>query len=294
MFSEHKHRFLCLYILLTAVTLFTIPDISRGESSDAYSFLTIAYGQDSNDGSNAYLVADFSSATGPRALLVSGRSKSVSSNTTITTSTFIAGLYNNPGSRFEFGLDYRYWGNESEINTDTYRLTLGWRADDFSIRILPQYRPITLYTTGLFAIRRRPTIEIDSTGLGLEFDYYGLAPLYISLSYLKNEYDGDVSRLATEKFVRFIFSPDTLDLASGFEKDRVSVDAGLDFKIFSPGLEWLRSRSAVDGAEVIVKSVYLITRLSRSWTLDLRLGIQELSVTADKLKIASAGLSYYW
>jgi len=294
MFFEHKHRFLCLYILLTTFTLLTIPDISRGESFDAYSFVTIEYGSDSNEGNYTYLTADLSSATGPRALLAAGRSKSVSSNTTITTSTFIAGLYNNPGSRFEFGIDYRYWGNESEINTNTYRLTLGWRADNFSIRILPQYRPITLYTTGLFAIRRRPTIEVDSTGLGLEFDYYGLSPLNLSLGYLKNKYDGDVSRLATGKFVRFIFSPDTLDLASGFEKDRVYVDAGFSFKIFNPGLEWLRSRSAVDGAEVIVKSVYLITRLSSSWTLDLRLGIQELSVSADKLKIASAGLSYYW
>jgi hypothetical protein len=290
---EHKHRFLCLYILLTAFTLFTIPNISRGEFSDAYSFLTVEYGQDNNDGSNTYLAADLASATGPRALLVAGRSKSVSGNTTITTSTFIAGVYNNPGSRFEFGFDYRYWGNESEINTDTYRLTLGWHADDFSIRLLPQYRPITLYTTKRFAIRRRSTIEVDSTGLGLEFDYYGLPPLNLSLGYLKNEYDRNI-RLVKGKFVRFRFSPGTLDLASGFEKDRVYVDAGLGFKIFNPGLEWLRSRSAVDGAEIIVKSVYLITRLSRSWTLDLRLGIQELSITADKLKIASAGLSYYW
>lgn len=279
---------------LAAVFLNSYCSIVSAAPGKTWSTLTVETGWDSEAGSDYYIEADLSSETGPQLLLAADSSVSATSTSETTTNSYLMGLYNNPAKALEFGVDYEYWGNSDELVTNTVRATLGWHRDNLSIRLRPQYRNITLYTRQLAMMNRRLSVDTSSTGLGIQFRYYRMSPLILSVGHLRNHYDANLSGLATGLLPRYIFSPTTLDLAYGFERDRSYVDISVDFKYAKPGVEWWQSRSAVDNSEVTVYTAYASKRLSKSWKMRLEAGRETSGNTTDDIAIAGLGFSYLW
>ena len=102
------------------------------------------------------------------------------------------------------------------------------------------------------------------------------------------------SRLAEDFRAILIFSPETLDLASGLDKNRFTLGAGYFLATGEIGAQWSRSQSALDGNHATVITLYGSRDLSRAWRVDLSGGGQSVDYDDEQILFANLGIAYRW
>lgn len=257
------------------------------------SVASIETGVDSEGGVDYFADLDLAVIAGHRLVATAGRSHSPSDLADIDTWSLLLGVESNPLRTISGGLEYAYWGDAGELTVDALRASLAYNAPDWRLKVSPQYRAITLETTGTTP-RRRSDFDVDSMGLALAIRYHGIRHWFFSAGYRIYGYSRDVGALTNNRRAIFIFSPATLELASSFEDSRLSLGAGHAFASSTLSIEWLRSRSAVDNEVINIASLLGSLDVSRDITLRLRIGGQENPVDSDIIIFSDLAVSYRW
>ena len=206
--------------------------------------------------------------------------------TVLDTKTKQISISSDPLNDSSVSLSYSDWGQEGEINISTIAIGFVRNLGDWSFSLSPKSRKIELRT--LFAFR--PVINLDSSGVDLGVVYYGKG-WSMGLDYSKNNYSRDVSILATDPRLVLIFSPATLDHASGVEKNRTSADITYLLKWGSIGADHSRSISAVDDSVSTSTALSIHYKVNRSWSVRLRGGQTDNSFSTQTTNFSSLSLN---
>jgi len=213
--------------------------------------------------------------------------------TSTDTRSYLLGVSSNPINDFFIGGEYGYWGRNGELTINSLAGVMGLNFSDWSVSLLPQLRAIKLYTIGRLA-SRIPQINIGSPGYGVNATYYGFADWIFSAGYFLNYYSENLRRLADSPLIIYIFSPSTLQLASGFEKSGLTFDATYILNHGTIGVDLLRSRSAIDNSVSNVIATSASWDLFSAWQLQLRIGAQGVSYDDSIISFAGLAVSYRW
>lgn len=255
--------------------------------------LEVISGDDSSHNSNLDVSLDI--PAGGSVYGSYGQSK-LSGTVDLDTTEYSLGVETDSLAEVGVGIEGSYWGQSGSLEIISKQLNLNINPIDWALSISPRIRNIFIYTTQLF-VRLPESIDVESRGIEFSADYYGFMPWTVGASWLSNEYDKDISRLADNSSVLLLLalSPSTLHLASGFESHSGTLRIGYDFNWGNIEVEGSRSESAVDGSIANYRGVTLYWPKNKDWQLYLGYGKQTLeSSSSDDVALTRAGLTWNW
>jgi hypothetical protein len=135
-------------------------------------------------------------------------------------------------------------------------------------------------------------IDIESDGYRLDAMLSTSSLTRVTAGYETYNYDVDVSELASSPLAMLLLKPAAFDGSSGFVDSSRYIGAYLLLDTVELGVEFERTRSAIDGSNADQISVSSLYTLNRHWDLGLLLIRSETPLaTADG---ASLSLHYNW
>lgn len=208
----------------------------------------------------------------------------------LDTRSWYVGIASDNRVKTRFGLRYAYWGHAGELETRALKLSLGYYPHNWSWRLLPELRRITIYTDTTL---RQKEGTLDSTGLGGEVAYYGFGNLFWRASAYTYSYARDPAVLATRR-AAYVFSSATLALSQGFLDHSTRLELGYSFRPADVSLVGSRYVSAIDGststAYAVTSTVYQFEPVEFS----LEGGTVHDEGSGSTTHYASLGLGYNW
>jgi len=174
------------------------------------------------------------------------------------------------GEETVYSFEIGQWVAKDSLTVDSYKINLGFNFENSSFELSHRYRPIRLYTRNSSFIRARYA-DLSSNSNSISYKYKGIKNWQISADYIKNSYSKKISALATEPVFLFLFTPDTLSLASGFEDSASALSVTFYAKDFSAGLSRDQSISAVDKSELNQNSTFFSFVLAKDYLLSFKL-----------------------
>ena len=147
----------------------------------------------------------------------------------------------------EVGIGYAYWGNDSELWTETVNVLLTFDTRDFRFRIQPRFSTLNMFTALING--RRKLGNTDSKGLGLSLSYYGINDWIFNLSASRYDYEADLTKL-NSLLAQLIFSNNTLLLSDSFQEESQTIQIKRQFNTFDLGVVIGRSVSAIDHSKM--------------------------------------------
>lgn len=254
----------------------------------------ISLGTDSASGTNRLVYAALAAPANTRFDLALGDSLQTSDQAELNTSFFSAGLTSDPLAKFNLGVSYESWGNDDSLTIDSWRWSLGFNADYYSLNLRLHRRSIELLSARRSPNQTQQRVAVNSNGAGVALDYFGKAGWSFSAGFDLYDYSEDLTRLSADPHANVFFSPDTLRLASGLDDNRIRLSASYFFHDQPLGLEWQRSVSTVDDSRSTATSVFTSYELSSAWRLDLQGGWQNVDYNSDVIFFGNLGLGYRW
>jgi hypothetical protein len=292
----------CRNIVLTLLLCFVVTESQSEELELDWlwelppppkSSLGIHFGIDDADGWNHQL--DLSLA-GPLAIqldLSFGESYVESEEAQLETDFRHLSLSSDPLAEVSGSIGYEAWGDEDALTIKSRWLGLTLNLGDLSITLMPQQRDIRLQVLPWFR-RFVSHIDLESHDIGLSLTYFAPDGWIFSTSYFDYDYSKDVSRLNNNNRVIFIFPLNTLDLVSGLDQYRYSFAIGKLVDNIDIGLDWTRSRSAVDGNASTVTTLSGGFPLDDRFRLNLTTGMQDVDYTEEQIFFLNFGLTFSW
>ncbi len=257
------------------------------------SSLGISLGQDDADGWSRRLDLSLAAPLSTRFDLSLGESRVESDEAQLQTDFHYLSLSTDPLAELSLAVGYEDWGDDDALTIRARWLGLTLNLGDFSLTLIPQQRDIRLQVLQWFQ-RYLSHVDLESRDIGLNLSYFAPDGWVFSASYFDYDYSKDVSRLNDDYRVIFIFPLDTLDLASGLDSHRYSLGVGRLVGDINLGLDWTRSRSAVDGNDSTVVSLSGDFPLDDRFMLNLAGGWQDVDYNQDQILFANLGLTYSW
>lgn len=257
------------------------------------SSIAISFGRDDEDGWSRQLDLSLAGPLSTQVDVSFGESKAESDQARLRTDFRNLSLATDPLEEVSLAVGYEEWGDDDALSIRTRWLGLTLNLDNFSITLMPQQRQIRLQVLQWFQ-RYLPHVDLKSRDIGLSMTYFGPDGWTFRSSYFKYDYSKDMSRLNDSYWVIFFFPLDTLDLASGLDQRRYSIGIGKYIGEIDIGLDWTRSRSAVDGNDSTVTSLCGDIPLDDRFTLNLVGGVQDVDYTDGQVLFANLGLTFSW
>lgn len=289
-----KARFLCFILLFSLkVQAQTEPNDVDLPEPRLPSSIRVDAGLDSEGGQSYFFDVDYGLKSGYRVFAGVGATRQENEDVVLETRNYLLGFASDPLDPFNLALEYDYWGKENDLIVQGVRGTMELNYRGWVITARPRLRAIRVYFTGPIA-KVRPNLDINSTGYDVRLGYQGFETWQLGVSYGRNAYSWDVTRLDEDPRLGLILSPVALDLAYTFEKSRAGGDLTYFFSKSSIGLTAYRSVSAVDRADTDVGILSLTYDLGRHWTVYLNGGAQTDSVSERTIGFGSTGLGYRW
>lgn len=253
------------------------------------SSLSLELGANNSGGGDAYLSLDVSPEGGPHFMASVGGAQS----DTMDSTSGSLGLGSDPARPFFVTASVDYWGNNTLLETRTMALELGVQSTHWALMLTPRRQEHRLYTSGLVS-RVRPYVDIESNGVRVSLDYYGEV-WHLGAAHNTNNYDRNVSALASSRALQLVFSPTTLSLASGLEDQRGEITADYALRDEDEfGVQFTRVTSAVDTSILTAVDMHWRHDFSEVWSATLRAGVQHLDDGSDNIRFGSAMLAYRW
>jgi len=223
-----------------------------------------------------------------------GQSKlSETNGVNLDTTDYSLGIETDPLADFGVGVEGSYWGQSGSLEIVTKQVNLFANTHDAAFMVSPRVREIYVFTAGLLS-KFKDSVTVESQGAEFSADYYGVTPWSFGVSWLTNDYDKNVSALASDPRLLLLLSPSTLILASGFESHRTTLRTGYSFDWGSIELEAFRSHSAVDGSNANYRSITLYCPSDKDWQLYLGYGKQSQDTNSDDVVLTRIGLTWNW
>lgn len=312
-------------VITSVITSLAIHKSLAEDAVDLPSILTVSAGMDSDEGSDFYLDANVALMDGQRLSLAAGKinlAPSDDTNSGLEPVNFLLGLSGKPDLQFPAGFEYEFWGEEGDITVESFRGTIGYNADNFSLSVTPQNREFELY------LEDRDNVKFYSKGISFNADISAMDPWLVSLGYTKNDYDFALLE-AIERFAQLVprLSSANLPLLRNAHlirrrliilqyrlaviRQRFIDVANLDDRIYHAGLTyllnwgdlgayWIRSRSVVkdtDTDQPLMSDSYGMTAtfdISQDWSIGLQLSNQTVESADSSVTAGRISLSHYW
>ena len=187
-----------------------------------------------------------------------------SSEQTINNRQYSADWISNPLDRWCWHLQLGHSGQQDEMVTRELQLGGRFQNNTWQLQADWLQRKIFLYTD----TQLQREIDIDSPGLRLGVQYFGISSWMLQISHQQFRYSKDTQKLSNP-LAPLYFSDSALSLASGLEDRQTTLGIHYNIRAFSIGMQHHRSVSAVD------KSLAISNELLASWgNLDWALAVQ--------------------
>ena len=264
------------------------------------SSLTLEAGKDSADSKEAYLDLDLGFNNGLHLRGMTGRSRQQLAGDVVETRSRLLGISSDYAAPFVVGFDYEYLGDTSFLETRTRRFKLGANSDDWYVQIIYEDRRSQVPTDGSLIffrgklIRLPDLFEVNSTGKGVDINYYGFYPWSVRIAYIRYDYEGVVSTLENYPQAAKRFTYLTNDTVTGLESWRRSADLGYNFDWGTLGVAGSQSESVLDKSIASTGSVYLVWDMERDWSTTFTAGKSAVDTAADTTSFGRVALSYRW
>ncbi len=227
--------------------------------------LWLEYGRNSTGGDDAYLEAAFDLAQNRREhRLTLGAGGTLGNGDGPDTTLFIAAFAHRIERPVFPELRYQFWGERQSFTTQTVSPSLTWYGHRGLLRLSPQVREITIYTTAPRA--SRPKITTSSYGLGADLVIYLGERWELSARGTRHLYADDPALLTT-RAAAILLSSSGLDLSAGLLDWQLGWGGGYWFDRLHLTLEHTVSVYATDGSRAVDDI------LSATWQLSDRYAV---------------------
>ncbi|WP_455221912.1 hypothetical protein [Kaarinaea lacus] len=252
------------------------------------SLINIEYGRDSDEGRDLSLFANLAITPGHRISFTYGdRDETVrDTQEALNTNTYAVGYAFHSIKNYRLGVDYKHWGEENKITTDTLSAYIALDWHEFTFTISPEYRQIDVYTDA------KCSGSIDNTAVNYDVKYYPNRYWGVSAAYVVFDYSQERDELlncATSEDIPYLVGR----LKTVADDNQMLLGINLFLYAETYSLDWARVESAIDGDTTYIMSAHIATDRLDDWTLALRIGTQDnYDDTTTDFIVGS--LTYYW
>ncbi len=222
-----------------------------------------------------------------------GESRTSANDDALTSQYRNLGFVTAPFADLSVGASYEIEDNDGALDIEGYGVSVRFNANHFSLTLAPRWRNISLKLNPKQAAKRSAP-ELKSRDLSLAADWYASERWSFGIGYSHSSYSEDLSRLASDRRVLLLFTPETLRLSAGLQQQRLTASAIRYIDSGSVGLEWSRSVSAIDDSTTSSATLFVSHAPSRSWRIDASAGIEYADYRDDAIVFGSVGLAFLW
>lgn len=288
-----RKSYLPLVLIFCPLLFYAVPCLSHDAAVDTpVSILTLNYSDDDAGGNSVSVEANLGLPDGYRVTFGGGDDFTADYRTETKTSTYHVGMATNPDKPIATGIDYQQWGRIDSLTSETWRLNLDVRSDNWLARVSTELKTVHVFTT------IGTQTDIDSNSYAINLGYYDTGKWFIDVGYKDIDYDKDIrdsGRYLYQLLLAGILSPETLQLLTTLDENQTTVTAGIDIGNDQLGIDWLSSEAVFESVSFTITSIYYDNVLSDHWSANLRFGRQKTdSSNISDLDIYSLSLSYIW
>lgn len=265
--------------------------------------ISVDFGWDSESGKNYFSSLDLP-VFEQRLLLSGGQNTSLNTITDEqeTSTSYSVGIFSDARDKLGLGVEYRSWKFEESVEINALRGTIEVNYPAVIFSFTPMFRNIAFKdTVRTLSGPREVEAHIDSSGYNANLTFYMPENVWLSGAYASHIYNDEIFFLSQSRsFFDLIqtqtslmhLSPAVLNNTYGLEKNRKSVNLGLDFESTGISVGWSESVSAVDAEKTMTTDGTIYWNLDKHWRLGLNGGVQTNSINSDQISFGNLSLKY--
>ena len=255
--------------------------------------ISVSGSLDSINGGSLALAGSFQAPASSRISLSLGNSRSVSDSSTLDTTYWRIGWRSDPAAVTSVMLAYEGEDNDGAFDSNGVSLGFSFNGDSMTLSITPRFRNISMALKRNKA-NRSGAIDLDARDLTVALEWFSENGWIIGGSHTTSDYSRDLRRLATDRKIQLLFSPETLELSSGLEESRTSLSIFRSLASALVGGEWSRGISAATDSVSTTISALASIDVSRQWRVDLSVGATNADYNSETTLSGTAGVTYRW
>lgn len=275
-----------MFVLLLGINFLTPVMAQADKTSSSFS---VELGRDNDEGNERYLDLSLGLTGGMQFLASQGVRTTDSINGDLKTDSWSVGLATDASADVGLGVYYSYWDDNDTMKINTLSLDLILNTADWGLIFSPQTRDIKLE-----GLSQKDT-TLNSLGLGVTAEYYGVEDFYFSATHLFYSYSSNVSALENSSIVsRRTFTVTTPDRSSGLEDHRTILEMGYFFAHVMLGAQRSNSVYAADNSHSTIDTLFVSWDATQQWRFKVSAGISAIDGYSEDLRFATMAATYRW